>query len=322
MPVRVPVGLQQPVDSRLNYHKLGDGCRHVFIDAGANRAVHTRFLMEGPTVFPISRFLRAGHFARHFGPEYLTDPTTCAFAFEPNPHHARRLRDLELRLRAAGRRVEIFNAAVADRTGSLFFSNPHHNGAGEDKSSDWGFQQTSIHANTTGTFVPVVDLAAFILDELVSRKIPPPPPNMAPADVKPPSIIIKIDVEGAELVILERMLALGILCKHINTIVWEFHPSYLYNQLRIANAYERHEQLFDVILANSFEMVGLHPGAVTRRLRQRTFRHSRLQAVEEQKKAAASTSKSQGMHCTTSFFLQDDETYLLAKDANRSRWTI
>ena len=323
MPTRVPVHLQQPAGSRLNYHRLGDGCRHVFIDAGANRAVHTRFLMEGPSVFPISRFLRAGHFARLFGPQYVSDPTVCAFAFEPNPHHARRLREMELRLRAAGRRVEIFNAAVADHTGSLSFHNPY--GVGEDQESDWAFQkERSVSANTTGFRVPVIDLAAFIVDELVSRKVPPAPSNMTLADVRKPSIIMKLDVEGAELVILERMLALGVLCEHLNTVVWELHPNYLYTQLEIANAYERHKRLFDIILTNSFEMIGLHPGAARWMKRLRKFNHLRLKPIAEQRMAGVNNSakRNDAPQCKAYFFLQDDETYLLATDVNRSRWIL
>ena len=44
----------QPYGSRLEGRKrvkLGDGCRHVFLDVGANLAVHVRFLMEGKRVF-------------------------------------------------------------------------------------------------------------------------------------------------------------------------------------------------------------------------------------------------------------------------------
>ena len=325
MPTRVPVHLQQPVGSHLNRHKLGDGCRHVFIDAGANRAVHTRFLMEGPSVFPISRFLRAGHFDRLFGPEYVSDPTVCAFCFEPNPYHARRLRDVTLRLRAAGRRVEVFNAAVADRAGSLTFHNPQVNGSAEDQTSNWGFQKKSVDVKTAEVQVPVIDLAAFILDELVSRIIPSPPSNMAPADVRIPSIMMKLDVEGAEIVILERMLSLGVLCEHLNTLVWEFHPKYLYNQLELANAYEQYQRLFDIILTNSAEMTGLHPGAVRKRRTLTNFNHTRLKDVHAHRMGALHASETRlqrRMQCNTSFFLQDDETYLLAKDVDHSRWTI
>ena len=137
--------------------------------------------------------------------------------------------------------------------------------------------------------------------------------------------MMKLDVEGAELVILERMLSLGVLCEHLNTLVWEFHPKYLYKQLDIANAYEQHQMLFDTILTNSAEMTGLHRGAVTKRRTLRDFNHTRLKYVHAQRMVAlhaSETRRERRMQCNTTFFLQDDETYLLAKDVDHNRWTI
>ena len=137
--------------------------------------------------------------------------------------------------------------------------------------------------------------------------------------------MMKLDVEGAEIVILEHMLSLGVLCEHLSTLVWEFHPNYLYNQLEITKAYEQHQRLFDIILTNSAEMTGLHPGAVRKRRTLTDFNHTRLKHVHAQRRVALYASQTRlqrRMQCNTSFFLQDDETYLLAKDVDHSRWSI
>ena len=332
MPVGLAEELQQPINSQVGNHKLGDGCRHVFIDAGANRAVHTRYLMEEPPsraknfsgVFPVSRFLRMGHFKRLFGPDNWWDPTVCAFAFEPNPTHARRLRSLELRLRAAGRRMEVFNAAVSNQTGRLHFANPSFSATNK---SEWGFQR-SLNETAVGVrVVPVIDLAAFVLDELVSRQIPPPPPSMKPAHVREPAIIMKLDVEGAELAVLERMRVLGVLCK-LDTVVWEFHPNYwrsYSSHPQESNVYERYPSLFDVVLARSYLMQGLHPGVERRQVKDQFKSASRLKDVDRQRREALKTS--QGTRptppqCNASFFMQDDETYLNVQDVSPGRWGL
>ena len=41
----------------------------------------------------------------------------------------------------------------------------------------------------------MIDLGQFIASELIARDIPPPPAGMAAADVRPPSLLMKLDVE-------------------------------------------------------------------------------------------------------------------------------
>ena len=87
-----------------------DGCYHVFVDAGANIGIHTRFLFE-PSKFPRSSFRKV--FDKYFGAD--RDPlTTCAVAFEPNPmHRAHHLRQQALYERRGWRYVPIASAVGA-----------------------------------------------------------------------------------------------------------------------------------------------------------------------------------------------------------------
>ena len=188
--------------SRLGAVRLGDGCRHIFLDVGSNRGVHVRFLMEGAEVFPHSRYLMWGFFAEIFGPSFLADRTVCAFAFEPNDLHVRRLRHLSQRLRARGRRVEVIHAAASGEAGALTFF--HRTDESSESNHSVGFgatpevkQNRSLDHQTIR--LPAVDLGLFIQSELMGRSIPPPPSEVPAADVRPPSIIMKLDPEGAEL---------------------------------------------------------------------------------------------------------------------------
>ena len=70
--------------------KLGDGCYHVFLDVGANRGVHGRFLFE-PQKYPKSKAVKL--FEEWFGsPDERDNRLVCVFAFEPNPAHYPELR--------------------------------------------------------------------------------------------------------------------------------------------------------------------------------------------------------------------------------------
>ena len=74
-------------DPELELAKLADGCRHVFVDAGANIGMHARFLFE-PELYPLSSFTRK--FDEHFGTAEDRRSNVCAIEFEPNPAHRNR----------------------------------------------------------------------------------------------------------------------------------------------------------------------------------------------------------------------------------------
>jgi len=79
---------------------MGDGCRYIFLDVGANRGVHIRSLME-PTLFPEALYVKEGFWVNHFGRGYENDSSVCAFGFEPNVAHHPRLERLAQHYRSA-----------------------------------------------------------------------------------------------------------------------------------------------------------------------------------------------------------------------------
>lgn len=199
--------------------RLADGCRHVFIDCGANRANHVRFLIE-PHRFPESLYLQWGFFKNSFGPGFASDPTVCAFIFEPNPAQRPHLERLARYYRAAGRRVEVFSAAALERPVEAFAMGAPQGGGGMSQTSEWGFggaaEPSAGGAAASGTAaairVPGVDLARFIADEVVGRAVPPAEPAGGVAAPLPPSVVLKLDPEGRELDVLQRLLEEGVLC--------------------------------------------------------------------------------------------------------------
>ena len=84
-PPKLP-GAERSDDLREGVRKATDGCVNVFVDAGANIGVHTRFLFE-PAKYPDSSFTKV--FNRSFGSIASNGmaPLTCSLGFEPNPKH-------------------------------------------------------------------------------------------------------------------------------------------------------------------------------------------------------------------------------------------
>ncbi|KAL3918617.1 MAG: hypothetical protein SGPRY_005946 [Prymnesium sp.] len=171
---------------------LADGCRHVFLDVGSNRGVHIRFLSP-PHLFPSSTYLSRAFFSSSFGPAFHSDPSVCAFAFEPNPSHAPRLERLSRALRAEGRRVEWFPLAAAGggegRGGVVTMY--HHRG--DAAASDWRFGSKRVSHRPIN--VSSLDLGEFVLTELTRRAVPRATGRRGE---RPPSIVMKLDIEGDE----------------------------------------------------------------------------------------------------------------------------
>jgi hypothetical protein len=304
------IWLQQPINSRVGDVKLGDGCRHVFLDVGSNRGLHVRYLMEGRAVFPQAWYID-WVFDKTFGPQFVNDTTICAFAFEPNPLHGPRLQQLSMRLRASGRRVEIFGVAAYNRSGNLTFQRSaddlQNRGYG---GSGWGFAAVSSTTAGAGVVVPTIDLASFVKAEIVGRRVPPPPTFLNAIDVRPPSVAMKMDIEGAELVVLEHMRNIGVLCE-LRIISFEYHPSKLYaDGTGNPNSYAAHRDIFELINQRAPHTqigMGSKPG----------LRWGRLSKVMDERTASAEQDgrmKAEQECLNTTFLHSDYEGYALATD--------
>ena len=192
-----------------------DGCYHVFLDAGANVGMHTRFLFE-PKKYPRATYPR-DVFDPWFGRE--RDPrTTCSFGFEPNPAHQHHHEDLQRFLAATGRRYAFFMVGLGATVSDITF---YRNNAisGGSRHHSWGFGTTCrdgrCHDNVS---VPVIDFAAWIEKEVVGRSIP-----AGPATVRP-RVILKMDIETAEFSLIPRMIANDTFCRSIDYATIEWHP--------------------------------------------------------------------------------------------------
>ncbi|KAL1498630.1 hypothetical protein AB1Y20_013943 [Prymnesium parvum] len=274
--------------------RLADGCTHVFLDVGANRGVHVRFLTE-PHLFPSSSYLSRGFFARYFGSNFSTDPAVCAFGFEPNAAHAPRLQRLAQLYRSRGRRVEFFSLAAEASAGVVTMYN-HRDDA---SASDWRFGTKRPSHRPVN--VSAIDLGRFVRHELAGRALPPA--RGVPS--QPPSIVMKLDVEGDELSIFESMIESRAICE-LDLVTWEIHAAQLAaREMR----YERHAALWDWIFEH-----------------QRPEDEDDIQAprlaqlrVEWERRRARGATR-QFSSCRTRLVATDDESYLMVPDVPLRPW--
>ena len=101
-------------DLRELVKKATDGCVNIFVDAGANIGVHTRFLFE-PAKYPRSHFTKV--FLHAFGAvSNETAQLTCSLGFEPNPKHITRHKALQHAYKRMGWRYSFFPFALGVNT--------------------------------------------------------------------------------------------------------------------------------------------------------------------------------------------------------------
>jgi hypothetical protein len=176
-------------------------CRQVYLDVGSNIGVQVRKLFE-PARYPHAEVLPL--FDRHFGARRPPPPDLCAIGVELNPSHTPRLRALEAHYRHTCRYSVRFltETAAANHNGTVDFWSD-----GDLAHLEWG-ASTRMSDQPRQT-VRALDLARFILDELLPFAS---------------TIVMKLDVEGAEYELLPRLLATGALCA-MDLVFLEEHPS-------------------------------------------------------------------------------------------------
>jgi len=205
--------------------RLGDGCHHVFIDAGSNKGVHGRWVYEA------SKYKEARAPKKFFDPmlgdELSRRKSTCVFAFEPNPVHAEHQRATEKAYQAMGWRYHFMPFGVGTENGTLAF---YHNRRSTYGLIDEERSFSMLNKDQNGGYitaenpnpplqVPVLDFAAFVDEQIVKRKLP----ENSPSSWMKPVALIKMDIEGAEFALLPHMFATGALCKV--QIFGELHPN-------------------------------------------------------------------------------------------------
>ena len=224
--MRAAVSLVATVMVGAEARRLLDGCWHVFLDAGANIGIHSRFLFE-PERFPKSQFRIV--FDTYFGADRDAH-TTCAVSFEPNPTHRAYHQHQAKQYAARGWRYAPMDTAVGPRAGNLtFYANVRREAqfvGSKDKVMGVGFGVADREGLGAGIYqrrTPqqrivrhVIDFAAFVMEEVAGRKLPATGSRLAPA------VVVKMDIEGVEFALVPRLLETRALCA-VNFLSVEWH---------------------------------------------------------------------------------------------------
>ena len=185
--------------------RLGDGCYHVFMDVGANIGIHGRFLFE-PHMYPLSK-ISVPFFDYKYGKDRANEDY-CVFAFEANPSHWPRLKNLSDAYAAVGWRLNYVQAAVSDQNGTMVF---YHQGKNDLKNNEWGFSVKRLGRGVTPVHIPTIRLAEWIQREILEREIPEVPPSGS--DYPKPVLGMKMDIEGSEYIVIPDLILSGIFCQ-------------------------------------------------------------------------------------------------------------
>jgi hypothetical protein len=214
---QIPVETTTVASARnLETAPLGNGCYHIFIDAGSNRGVHGRFLFE-PEKYNQSEF--AQKFTEVYG-NNRTLQNICVFTFEPNPMHAKPQNDTQAAYTRMGWRYHYMPFGVSDRDGQLTFYRNYDVIWGA-LAEEWGFS-TTLHGAAVQdqeVLVKIIDISKWLDDHILKRDIP----EKNEFNVGPPLIVMKMDIEGSEYAVLAHMIDTGTAYR-VNYIFGEWHP--------------------------------------------------------------------------------------------------
>jgi hypothetical protein len=195
--------------------RLADGCRHVYLDFGSNVGVQIR------KVYEVDYFNMSTSATRRFeqffgGPkERVKNRDVCSFGFEPNPLHAKRLKALEACYNSKGWRTKYYTSTAIttkDKKGGVKFYTK-----GSDRSQYWISALEKTSDKDVEWDIDALDIAKFVMDEVKDRLIP-----AAAEGQRPPSVLMKMDIEGEEINVVPWLLSTGALC-FIDHIMIELH---------------------------------------------------------------------------------------------------
>ena len=189
------------------YHKDEkefSSCKLIFLDLGANIGVQARRLYE------FEKYPKRGElnnlFDKYFG---LTNRNLiCTFAFEPNPRHKPRLKEMEAVYHSLDIRYYFLPYGVSTINTSFYLLKPN---------SDTQMAASLIKTNTNlnrpinSVKVQVINLLDFLTKFIVNN-------------LNIQAILCKMDIEGEEYNLLPSLISSGLICL-IDTLTVEFHLS-------------------------------------------------------------------------------------------------
>ena len=196
-----------------------DGCVNIFVDAGANIGVHTRFLFE-PAKYQDSLF--ANVFNHSFGSIATNGMAqlTCSLGFEPNPRHVDRHKALQRAYERMGWRYTFFPFALGVTSENLvFYENPSDNQGAENEY--WGFSTNQRGRNQSEVRVPSVSFNT-VLAQIGRRRLPAG---------HHPCVLVKMDIEGSEFAVVPQVMMSGNLCRVVDYFSVEWHARFAPLQL-------------------------------------------------------------------------------------------
>lgn len=231
-----------------SFKKYADDCYNVYLDVGSNIGVQVRKLFE-PERYPGAPVLPL--FDIYFGKDNRAQ-TTCAFGIEPNGMHTQYLQKVEAYLKSQQFKCTFFtNTAASLSSGSttLHRHSVDSNGVGGslliDKLESEQLSRSKLKKATILTEeIKTMDLGNFITAHISSRQIP----DMRDEVGSPPSIVMKMDVEGYEYELLPSLLISGALC-NVDCIFIEWHNNHMKNS-QDAQRYREIRKAVEVIIKN------------------------------------------------------------------------
>ena len=189
------------------------GCKLFYVDVGSNIGVQIRKLYE-PSRYPSAPVIRL--FDQYFGMNRSQNKELCVIGIEPNSAHTARLKALERHyVHTCGYPVHILTetAATTYDGEAPFWSD------GTAEVLEWGaslMQDAKQLRPDTLRMVRAQDFSAFLQREVMPYAS---------------TIVMKMDIEGAEHLVLPHMAMRGVLCA-IDSLFMEAHPS-MANQTQV-----------------------------------------------------------------------------------------
>jgi len=188
-----------------------DCSQGIYLDVGTNVAVQIRKLYE-PKQFPGANVIPV--FDKFFG---HNRKKVCAVGFEPNSAHTAYLQTANAYFKQYSLPVHVFTGvAVSSHRGNATFFNDQN---APKNVHEWGASLApwNPHNDTSSTMVQLVDLHNFILNYVV-----PIVRDVKQRTGKAPPVMMKLDIEGAEFVVMPALMVSGALC-HVDLVFAEWH---------------------------------------------------------------------------------------------------
>ena len=189
---------------------LLDGCRHVFLDVGANVGINHHHLFRWNA--PHHQYRHGAMqslFDRYFGhTKAARRASVCSVGIEANPNHAPPLEQLGRMLRRHGMRAHFLTeTAAATAEGTVSF-NLQNSTKSNRAVHEWGasvFRSAILKGEHIRVTVRAIDLAKWVREVVLNRRVPPLPPKVPltaeeeeAEGMSMPSVVMKMDIEGSE----------------------------------------------------------------------------------------------------------------------------